>query len=236
MSKVSPTRVPVAGAGGIPSYLLQPLIIILLLLAGFLLHIFGVIDTRKLLAAARIYAGQDWLPLVLIAVQVVLYTFALPGSTLLWVAAPLYPPLGASILLTTGGTLGGVSAWWFSRQLGEEWAEHGGHGRVYRLLREHNHFLTLFALRVFPGFPHSLINYAAGILRSRLAHFVPATILAMFVKYYLYAVVIHQAASAATVEDLLSFPVYGPLLGLSLLALAGVWVRHKIDIRANPAP
>jgi uncharacterized membrane protein YdjX (TVP38/TMEM64 family) len=235
MARASQSQVPAAGGGGFPSYAIQPLIIIVLLLAGFLLHISGLIDTHKFLAVARIYAGQSWLPPVLILVQVVLYTFALPGSTLLWVVAPLYPPLWASMLLTIGGTLGGASAWWFSHRLGEEWAEHGGHGRVYRLLREHNHFLTLFALRVFPGFPHSLINYAAGILRSRLTHFVPATILAMVVKSYLYAVVIHHAATAATVEDLLTFPVYGPLLGLSLLALAGVWIRHKLDSRENPA-
>jgi uncharacterized membrane protein YdjX (TVP38/TMEM64 family) len=235
MPKASRSRLPAGQGNGIPPYATQLLIILLLLLAGFLLQASGVFDVRKLLAVARVYAGQDWLPVALIVVQVLLYTFALPGSMLLWVAAPLYPPLWAAVLLVTGGTAGGISAWWFSHRLGEEWAERGGHGRVYRLVREHNHFLTLFALRVFPGFPHSLINYASGILHSRLSHFIPATILGMFIKYYLYAVVIHQAATAATVDDLLTFRVYGPLLGLSLLALTGVWIRHKLDTRANTA-
>ncbi len=217
----------------VPKYVLKPLIIVLLLLTGFLAHVTGLIDAQRMLRIARAYAHHQSLVLImaLILLQVLLYTFAFPGSTVLWIVAPLYPPLMASLVLTVGGTLGALCAYVLSRNLGDRWIERTRHTRTFGLLRRHNHLLTVFALRVFPGFPHSVINYSSGILGTWLPHFILATAAAMGIKFYLYATVIHSATKAESVGELLVFPVYGPLIGLSVLALAGVLIKHRLAAR-----
>ena len=68
------------------------IIIVLLIAAGILLEVIGLLDAEKTLAVARGYSDQWWLVLVLILLQTTMFTFALAGSFFLWIVAPLYPP------------------------------------------------------------------------------------------------------------------------------------------------
>ncbi len=199
----------------------------LLIVLGILLEIAGWLDARALLEIARGYAQHWWLALILIAAQAVLFTFALAGSLFLWVAAPLYPPLMATLILTAGGTLGGVGAYLFSRYLTEDWLDRLYRSRTYRLLQRHDNFLALFALRVFPGFPHALVNYSAGLLKARLSHFVAAAILGIGIKSYVYARVIYGAAQGLSFDLLLDFGIIAPLVLLSALSLGLLLLRIR---------
>ncbi len=199
----------------------------LLIMLGILLEIAGWLDARALLEIARGYAQHWWLALILIAAQAVLFTFALAGSLFLWVAAPLYPPLMATAILTAGGTLGGVGAYLFSRYLTEDWLDRLYRSRTYRLLQRHDNFLALFALRVFPGFPHALVNYSAGLLKARLSHFVAAAILGIGIKSYVYARVIDGAAQSLSFDLLLDFGILAPLVLLSALSLGLLLLRIR---------
>lgn len=199
----------------------------LLIVLGILLEIAGWLDARALLEIARGYAQHWWLALILIAAQAVLFTFALAGSLFLWVAAPLYPPLMATAILTAGGTLGGVGAYLFSRYLTEDWLDRLYRSRTYRLLQRHDNFLALFALRVFPGFPHALVNYSAGLLKARLSHFVAAAILGIGIKSYVYARVIDGAAQSLSFDLLLDFGIIAPLVLLSALSLGLLLLRIR---------
>lgn len=69
--------------------------LLVLVCIGALLHALGVFDWRETLQWARGHAQHWWLAAALIAAQVVLFMFALPGSTVLWLVAPLYPPAAA---------------------------------------------------------------------------------------------------------------------------------------------
>lgn len=207
------------------------MLIALLIVFGISLEIAGWLDARELLEIARDHARHWWLALVLIAAQALLFTFALAGSVFLWVAAPIYPPLEAALILTAGGTLGGIGAYWFSRYLTQEWLDRLHRSRAYRLLSRHDNFFALFALRVFPGFPHSLVNYSAGVLKARLVPFVAAAILGIGIKSYVYARVIDGAAQNLTFDLLLDFGIIGPLLLLSLgsFALVLLGARGRKD-------
>ncbi len=203
-------------------------LIALLIVLGILLEIAGWLDARALLEIARGYTQYWWLALVLVAAQAVLFTFALAGSLFLWVAAPLYPPVLATLILTAGGTLGGIGAYLFSRYLTQDWLERLHRSRAYRLLRRHDNFFALFALRVFPGFPHSLVNYSAGLLKARLPDFVAAAILGIGIKSYVYARVIDDAARSLSFDVLLDPAVIAPLLLLSVGSLALVlWQARR---------
>jgi len=95
--------------------------------------------------------------------------------------------------------------------------------------RKNCHFLTLFALRVFPAFPHSLVNYSSGILNIKLSHFIPAAILGIAIKSYIYSNIIYNATTSASLDELLDISTFGPLILLSVIVLLGVFVKYKFS-------
>lgn len=209
-------------------YIKKPLILFFLILAGMLLNVSGLLDADKMLNIAREYADHWWFVLVLILLQIIMFTFALAGSFILWIAAPLYPPEIATFILAAGGTLGGISAYLFSKQLSGAWIENIEHSHIYMLLQKQHNFITLFAFRVFPAFPHSLINYSSGILKVKISHFIFAAIAGLSIKAYLYSSVIYSATSTSSSQDLLDISVYGPLLLISGPVLIYVFIKIKL--------
>ena len=203
-------------------------IIILLITLGFALDIAGLLDARQLLTLAREYTQHWWLIPVLILAQAILFTFALAGSIFLWIVAPLYAPATATFILAAGGALGGLGAYLFSGYLTEEWKTKIRNSRSYKLLQAQDNFLSLFAMRVFPGFPHSLVNYSSGILNAKLSHFVVAAVLGIGIKSYIYARVIHSASNSLSLDMLLDISVFGPLVLLSVLSALGVYINYRI--------
>jgi len=208
-------------------YTKKLLIIALLITIGILMDIAGLLDPEKMLLLAREYTEHWWLVVVLILLQTILFTFALAGSIFLWITAPLYPPAMAAFILAAGATLGGVTAYFFSKNMTDEWAQKIENSHVYRLLHQQDNFFTLFALRVFPAFPHSVINYSSGILKVKLSHFISAAFLGVGIKSYIYSRVIYNAATTASIDGLLNLSTYGPLILLSALTLVAVYINYK---------
>ncbi len=205
------------------------LVLGVLIAIGALLQFYGLLDPEELIAIARQYADYWWLPVILVLLQALLFTFALAGTVFLWVAAVLFPPFTASIILAAGATLGGVSAYFFSATLSDEWVHRVENSHIYRLLRKQDNFFALLAMRIMPAFPHGLVNYSSGILKVNLAYFVPATFIGIGLKSYVYAPIIYQAAGGASLNDLLDIATFGPLILLSVVIVAGVIVKYKWD-------
>ena len=212
----------------IKGYVKNIFILAILILAGLLLQVFGLLDAEKILLVAREYADHWWLVVVLILLQTVLFTFALAGSLFLWVAAPLYPPLLSTFILAAGAALGGVGAYYFSRNMTDEWVHKVENSHAYKLLHQQDNFFTLFALRVFPAFPHSLVNYSSGVLQVKLSHFIPAAFLGVGIKSYVYSNIIYNAATTSSVDELLNIKTFGPLILLSVITLLGVYIKYRL--------
>ena len=212
----------------IKSHIKKLLIVALLITVGVLLEVVGLLDAEKMLTVARGYSDQWWLVVVLILLQTIMFTFALAGSFFLWIAAPLYPPAMATFILAAGGTLGGITAYFFSKRLTDDWVAKIEKSHAYKLLHKQDNFFTLFALRVFPAFPHSLVNYSSGILNVKLSHFIPAAMLGISIKSYIYSKVIYNATTSASLDELLDISTYGPLILLSVVTLAGVFIKYKM--------
>jgi uncharacterized membrane protein YdjX (TVP38/TMEM64 family) len=218
----------------IQRYIKKLFIVVLLITAGILLEFAGLLDADKMLTVAREYADYWWLVPLLILLQAVLFTFALAGSFFLWIVAPLYPPPMATFILAAGGTLGGISAYLFSKRLTDEWIHRIENSHTYRLLHKQDNFFALFALRVFPAFPHAVVNYSSGILKVKLSHFIAAAILGISIKSYIYSKVIYNATTSASLEDLLDISTFGPLILLSALTLTGVFIKYKMAGKRQP--
>ena len=203
--------------------------LVVLIAAGAFLQLSGLLNPGEIIVMARQYTDHWWLPVVLVLLQVLLFTFALAGTVFLWVAAVLFPPLTASIILAVGATLGGVSAYYFSANLSDEWVHRVENSHIYKVLHKQDNFFALLAMRIMPAFPHGLVNYSSGILKVNLAYFVPATFIGIGLKSYVYAPVIYQAAGGASLNDLLDITTFGPLVLLSVVILGGVVAKYKWD-------
>jgi len=202
------------------------IILLLLIVLGFALQVSGLLEPLLLIQYAREYADAWWLIIVLVLLQVVLFTFALAGSTFLWVAATLYPPVTSSLILAAGATFGGLSAYFFSQRLTDDWIHKIETSKAYRLLQKNDNFFTLLALRLFPAFPHAVINYSSGILKIKLKYFLPAAFIGIALKSYVFSKVIYKAASSGSFYDLLDLSVLAPLIFLSVLIVVGMLINH----------
>lgn len=207
-----PERLSPPPGGNWPAALLT-----LLLALGLGAHFLEEFQWREALAWARGHAGQWWLPLVLVLLQTVLFMFALPGSTLLWVVAPLYVPPAATLILTAGGTGGALAAYWFARRLTVAQQERLRRHRAWRLLARESDFLALCALRLVPAFPHSVLNYGAGMLRLPVGRFLAAAAIGFGLKAFLYSSVIHRILETAELRHLLQSEALLPLVLFALL-------------------
>lgn len=203
-------------------------IIAFVIMLGLYLHFSGLLDAKKILDVSRGYADQWWLIVVLILLQTLLFTFALAGSLIFWVTAPLYPPLMAAFILATGAVFGGIGAYYFSGYVTDEWIKKIEKSPAYKLLHQQDGFFSLFALRIFPAFPHSLVNYSSGILKVKLRHFIPAAFLGVGIKSYIYCDVVYNLTTTASIDDLLTISTVGPLIVLSLITFAGVFINYKL--------
>lgn len=210
---------------------LWPLAVLGVLVAlGLAAQALDLIDWRATLDLARDHAARWWLPPALVLLQVALFAFALPGSAVLWLAAPLYPPAAAVAILTAGGCGGALAAHALARRLSGNALARVRAGRGFRVLQREGDFLVLCALRLAPGMPHSVINYASGVLNLRLAPFLGSSAVGFGLKSYLYSSVIHGALAADRPADLLAPGVVWTLVGsvvVSLAARAVVRRRHR---------
>jgi uncharacterized membrane protein YdjX (TVP38/TMEM64 family) len=84
-------------------------------------------------------------------------------------------------------------------------------------------------MRVFPAFPHSLVNFSSGILKVKLSHFLAAAALGIGIKSYVYSRVIYGAASAASIDELFDPTIFGPLILLSVISIAVVLIKYRLS-------
>ncbi|WP_019592913.1 MULTISPECIES: VTT domain-containing protein [unclassified Thioalkalivibrio] len=185
-------------------------------------------DPERVLTAGQQLTADPWRLAALVVLMAVLFTFALPGSLVVWLIAPFVSPWIAVPLLVTGSTLGALGGYWLAGRLGADRGPLKRHPWLVEALRRHGDFLHLMAMRTFPGFPHSVINYAAGMLRLSRVAFVLATILGLSVKWGVYASVLYGAAEAIERGDALDLRTLVPLAVLAVLLLAGGWLRQRV--------
>lgn len=199
----------------------------LLVVAGVLVLVWRPVGIAVLLEWGDRLAGHPAALPAVAAAQALLFTFALPGSTLVWVVAPFHPPLVAVPVLVAGSTAGALGARLFADRLAGDWQPGEKARSVVRILEERGGVFTQIALRALPGFPHSVINYAGGLLNLPLPGYVAAAIIGLGCKWWVYAGAIHGISNAARGEDAASAASLLPLFILAGLMVAAAVVRAR---------
>jgi uncharacterized membrane protein YdjX (TVP38/TMEM64 family)/rhodanese-related sulfurtransferase len=104
-----------------------------------------------------------------------------PGAILTLAGGVLFGPVLGSFLNLTGATLGATLAFLIARYLASQWVEHRAGGRLKQLKQgvEAEGWRFVAFVRLVPLFPFNVLNYALGLTRIRLSHYVVASYIFM---------------------------------------------------------
>ncbi|MFI0473887.1 TVP38/TMEM64 family protein [Halomonas sp. HMF6819] len=186
----------------------------------------------NLSALKRWAADTSHHPAIIASVMLIMaatLAVGLPGSIGLWLIAPFYPPLAATLMLTLSSVAGAWAAYLLAARFRTRINPGGLTARVMQTLERRSDLLTQCALRILPGFPHSVINYAAGLGGLAIKPYLAAAALGLSIKWGVYSSAIYKTLEAIEQENALQFDVLLPLLALTLLLLAGAWYRRRGD-------
>lgn len=175
---------------------------------------------------------QPWAIAALVVVQALLYSFALPGTLVIWLVAPFHPPLFSIAILLVGSVAGALGGYAVSSRLGGGWQPKRG-AWLIRLLTQRSDFFTQCALRVLPGCPHWAVNYGGGILRVPLFGFILAAVIGLGIKMSLYVWVIFNTTSAAQLGAEIGLASLWPLLVLAAALVGGSFLRQRMIQRSE---
>lgn len=203
-------------------------ILMVILIVGIVLQGAGVLDLSGVTDWIETQAHHWWAPVVLVGLMVVMYAFALPASTLMVVAGVMYRPVWAMCWTVLGGVAGGLAAYYLVRHLSAEWRRRHAESALFKVMQLQAGFFFLSALRTLPGFPHSVVNYSAGILRIPLSAFIASATLGFAVKGFVYASAVYHATHVDAEADALSFETLWPLAALSGFLAVGWLVRKWV--------
>lgn len=120
-------------------------------------------------------------PLLFMLLYAVATVFFLPGSVLTLAGGVLFGPVLGTVYNLTGATLGATLAFLIARYLASDRIAAKAGGRVRQLISgvEAEGWRFVAFVRLVPLFPFNLLNYALGLTRLRLLHYIVATCLFM---------------------------------------------------------
>lgn len=200
----------------------------LLIISGAVIASIQPWGVDELLEFGRDLSGNPLFLAGVVVTMAILFTFGLPGSLGLWLIAPFQPPLVATGLLVVGSVAGALGAYRFSSRLRGDWEPQGPGSRIVGLLSRQGGLLTQTALRILPGFPHSLVNFAGGVLGLGLPGFLTAAAVGLSVKWGVYASAVHGLVEAVESGQALDKTTLAPLLVLSVLLLLGAAAKRML--------
>ena len=115
------------------------------------------------------------------SVYAIATVFFMPGSVLTLAGGAIFGPVLGTFYNLTGATLGATLAFVISRYLASDWAQRKAGGRLKQLKEgvEAEGWRFVAFVRLVPLFPFNLLNYALGLTRIKLSHYLIASYLCM---------------------------------------------------------
>jgi uncharacterized membrane protein YdjX (TVP38/TMEM64 family)/rhodanese-related sulfurtransferase len=183
---------------------------------------------------------QSWMqnagvaaPLIFMALYAAATVLFLPGSILTITGGALFGPVWGTFYSLTGATLGATLAFLVARYLASDWVARKAGGRLKQLIEgvEAESWRFIAFVRLVPLFPFNLLNYALGLTRIKLFHFIVTSYICMLpgaiaFTYLGYAGREAAAGSAGSIRN--------GLLALGLLALIVFLPRLVRRMRRSP--
>src|SRR6516164_8828309 len=169
---------------------------------------------------------------VLFALGTILFV---PGAIFGLVGGALFGPSWGAVLNLTGATLGATAAFLVARYAAADWVRRKAGSRLDRLMAEveAEGWRFIAFVRLVPLFPFNLTNYALGLTRISLKHYVLASLVCMMPGAVAYAWLGHAGREAAAGNT--AAIRYG-LIALALLAATTFLPRLVRRLRGQEQP
>jgi uncharacterized membrane protein YdjX (TVP38/TMEM64 family)/rhodanese-related sulfurtransferase len=138
--------------------------------------------------AVNAEALQQWIdgfglaaPLIFMLIYAVGTVVFLPGSVLTLAGGAIFGPVWGTLYNLTGATVGATLAFLIARYLAADWAEQKSGGRIKQLKEgvESEGWRFVAFVRLVPLFPFNVLNYALGLTRIKLSHYIITSYLGM---------------------------------------------------------
>jgi len=172
-------------------------------------------------------------PLLFILIYGLAAVLFLPGSVLTLAGGALFGPVLGTVYNLTGATLGATLAFLIARYLASDWVAGKAGGRVKQLINgvEGEGWRFVAFVRLVPLFPFNLLNYALGLTRLRLSHYMLATAVFMLPAATAFTYLGYAGREAVAGGGGL---IQKGLLALALLAIVVFLPRLVGNLRRGP--
>ena len=169
-------------------------------------------------------------PLLFMLIYVLATVLFLPGSVITLAGGALFGPVLGTFYNLTGATLGATLAFLIARYLASDWVAQKTGGRVKQLINgvEGEGWRFVAFVRLVPLFPFNLLNYALGLTRLRLLHYIIATYIFMLPGAIAYTYLGYAGREAVAGGEGM---IQKGLLALALLAVVAFLPRLIGNLR-----
>ncbi|GMQ92347.1 MAG: hypothetical protein BMS9Abin11_1673 [Gammaproteobacteria bacterium] len=175
-------------------------------------------------------------PILFISIYAVGTLLFLPGSVLTLAGGAMFGPVYGTLYNLTGATLGATLSFLAARYLVSDWIEHKTGKRLAKLqdgvAAEGWRFVAF--VRLVPLFPFNLLNYALGLTRIKLSHYIIASYIFMLPGAIAYTYLGYAGREALVGDTGLSRMVQLGSIALALLALVAFLPRIIGRLRRSP--
>ena len=172
-------------------------------------------------------------PLLFMLIYALAAVLFLPGSVLTLAGGALFGPVLGTFYNLTGATLGATLAFLIARYLASDWVAEKTGGRVKQLINgvEGEGWRFVAFVRLVPLFPFNLLNYALGLTRLRLLHYILATYVFMLPGAIAYTYLGYAGREAVAGGEGM---IQKGMLALALLAVVAFLPRLIGNLRRGP--
>jgi len=163
-----------------PSVFLRVLLALVIVSAATLLAVYR--DRIDPAMIEETIAGLGpWAPVAHILLFIIATVALVPGVILGLAGGVLFGPLWGTVFNLIGATLGATASFLVARYVASDWVRRKAGGRLQRLITgvEDEGWRFVAFTRLVPLFPFNLLNYALGLTRIPLLHYVLASLICM---------------------------------------------------------
>jgi uncharacterized membrane protein YdjX (TVP38/TMEM64 family) len=174
-----------------------------------------------------------WAPLLFMVIYAVAAVLFLPGTVFTLAGGALFGPVLGTFYNLTGATIGALLSFLVARYLASDWVAARAGGRMKQMISgvEAEGWRFVAFVRLVPLFPFNLLNYALGLTKIRLSHYLLATYICMLPGAFAYTYLGYAGREAVAGGEGL---IQKALLALALLAVVAFLPRLIAKLREGP--
>jgi uncharacterized membrane protein YdjX (TVP38/TMEM64 family) len=172
-------------------------------------------------------------PLIFMAIYIIATVIWLPGSVFSITGGLLFGPVLGTFYNLTAATIGATLAFLIARYLAADWVAEKSAGKLKKMINgvDEEGWRFVAFVRLVPLFPFNILNYALGLTRIPLLHYVLASYICMLPGAFVYTYIGYAGAETLKGGD--SF-LQNILIAVALLAVIAYLPRIVKKLRKSP--